>query len=140
APKTSDSGESIANVSIFDAIDKQLGLNLELSKRVVPVIIVDGVERAPTPNDPEALKNLPEVTTEFEAATIKQNKSGSQTRRIQPKPGGRIEVENAPLKDLISLAWSFEFDGDRIVGLPKWAETDAYDIVGKTAILPGEKP
>lgn len=140
APKANESGESIANVSIFDAVNRQLGLNLELTKRTVPVVAVDSVERTPTQNEPDVLKKLPSVTTEFEAATVKVNKSGGQIRRIQPKPGGRLEVENIPLKDLISLAWSFDFDSDRIVGLPKWADADAYDILAKTAILPGEKP
>jgi len=140
APKTNDAGDSVANVTIFEAVDKQLGLNLEATKRAVPVVVVDSVERTPAPNDPDVSKKLPEVTREFEAATIKVNKSGSQNRRIQPKPGGRIEVENVPLKDMISVAWNFDFEGDRIVGLPKWAETEAYDIIAKTEILPGEKP
>lgn len=93
-----------------------------------------------TPNDAEAIKKIPAPTTEFEAATIKVNKSGGQMKRIQPKPGGRIEVENLKLADLITIAWNFDFDNDRVVGLPKWAEADAYDIIAKTAILPGEKP
>jgi uncharacterized protein (TIGR03435 family) len=138
--KTNDAGEDTGKISIFDAVDKELGLNLELTKRSVPVLVVESVERTPTPNDPDVLKNLPTVATEFEAATIKVNKSGAQIRRIQPKPGGRIEVENIPLKDLISLAWNFDFDSDRLVGLPKWGETDAYDIVAKSEILPGEQP
>src|ERR1700735_4050766 len=140
APKTKDEGEPSGKVSIFDAVDKQLGLNLELTKRGVPVVVVDSVERTPTPNDPDVLKNLPQFATEFEAATIKVNKSGAQIRRIQPKPGGRIEVENVPLKMLIGLAWSFDFDDDRIVGLPKWADSDAYDVIAKSQILPGEQP
>ena len=140
APKTNDAGEPTGKVSIFDAVDKQLGLNLELTKRAVPVVVVDNVDRVPTPNDPDVLKNLPPSITEFEAATIKVNKSGAQIRRIQPKPGGRIEVENVPLKMLIGLAWSFDFEDDRIVGLPKWADSDAYDIVAKSQILPGEQP
>jgi len=78
--------------------------------------------------------------TEFEAATIKINKSGSQRRRIQPKPGGRLEFENIPLKDMITVAWNYDFDYSRIVGLPKWADSDAYDIVAKSQILPGEQP
>ena len=120
-------------------MDKQLGLKLEPAKRAVPVVVVESVDRAPTPNDPETLKNLPPSLTEFEAATIKVNKSGAQIRRIQPKPGGRIEVENVTLKMLIGLAWSFDFDDDRIVGLPKWADSDAYDIIAKSQILPGER-
>lgn len=140
APKTNDAGEALPNTSIFEAVDKQLGLNLELSKRTVPVVMVDSVERTPTPNDPDSIKVLPPSTTEFEAATMKVNKSGAQIRRLQPKPGGRIEVENVPLKDLITISWDIDFDYDRVVGLPKWADSDAYDIIAKTAVTPGEKP
>ena len=64
---------------------------------------------------------------------VKLNTSGSQNRRIQPKPGGRIEVENVPLKELIALAWNFEQDQEMIVGAPKWLETDHFDVVAKTA-------
>jgi uncharacterized protein (TIGR03435 family) len=140
APTKNDAGEPLAFVSIFDAVDKQLGLNLELTKRAVPVLVVDKAERTPTPNDPETIKAIPVSTaTEFEAATIKVNKTGGPMKRLQPKPGGRLEVENLTMKELITIAWDFDFDGDRVVGLPKWADADAYDIIAKTAILPGEK-
>lgn len=138
--ETNDDGSRSGKISIFAAVDQQLGLNLELGKRAVPVVVVDSVERTPTPNDPDVLKNLPPRMTEFEAATIKVNKSGSQNRRIQPKPGGRIEFENIPLTDMITVAWNFDFDNDRIIGLPKWAGADAYDIIAKSEILPGEQP
>jgi uncharacterized protein (TIGR03435 family) len=138
--KTNDAGEPVATTSIFDAVDRQLGLKLELTKHAIPIVIVDRVERTPTPNDPEAVKLIPAAETEFEAATLKVNKSGKDIERIQPKPGGRIEVENVPLKDLIGLAWNFDFDSDRIIGLPSWAEKERYDIVAKTAVMPGEQP
>jgi hypothetical protein len=93
------------------------------------VIAVDSVNRNPTANAPDIAKSLPPETPEFEAAEIKLNKSGGNMRRIQPKPGGRIEVENIPLKQLVSLAW--DFDLDRIVGAPKWFDSDAYDVVAK---------
>lgn len=136
---TNKDGESVAAISLFDGIDK-LGLKLELVKRTMPVIVVDSVNRKPTENAPGVTKSLPAAPTEFEAATIKPNKSGGEMERIQPKPGGRIEVENVPLKQMIALAWGFDPFGDldRIVGAPKWAETDRFDIIAKTAILPGE--
>jgi hypothetical protein len=109
--------------------DQQLGLKLEPAKRPTPVIAVDSVNRNPTANAPDIAKSLPPETPEFEAAEIKLNKSGGNMRRIQPKPGGRIEVENIPLKQLVSLAW--DFDLDRIVGAPKWFDSDAYDVVAK---------
>ena len=70
APATSD------NVTFFDALDKQLGLKLELSKLPMPVIVVDRVNQKPTPNAPGVEKRLPPVPTEFEVATLKPSGSG----------------------------------------------------------------
>jgi len=37
-------------VSLFEAVEKQLGLKLELQKRPVPVLVIDHLERKPTDN------------------------------------------------------------------------------------------
>jgi uncharacterized protein (TIGR03435 family) len=37
-------------VSIFKAIDKQLGLKLEMHKRPIPVLVIDHIEQEPTDN------------------------------------------------------------------------------------------
>ena len=37
-------------LSIFDAIDKQLGLKLEMHKRPIPVLVIDHIEEKPTDN------------------------------------------------------------------------------------------
>jgi uncharacterized protein (TIGR03435 family) len=126
-------GDADPGISFFEAVDKQLGLKLGPEKRPVPVIVVDSVNRTPTENAPGVSKSLPPVETEFEAAVVKANLSGAQNRRIQPKPGGRIEVENVPLRDLIALAWNMEQDQQMIVGAPKWIETDCFDVIAKTA-------
>jgi uncharacterized protein (TIGR03435 family) len=106
----------------------------------MPSIVVDSVNRTPTENAPGVTKNIPTAPTEFEAATVKPSKPGSTMRRIQPKPGGRIEVENIPLKMLIGLAWNLEQDQDMIVGGPKWIDSESFDIVAKTADFPGSAP
>ena len=41
------------NIPIFDAIEKQLGLKLEMSTVPMPVIVVDSVNQKPTDNSPE---------------------------------------------------------------------------------------
>ena len=46
-------------VSIFDAVDKQLGLKLETGKIPQPVIVVDSVNEAPTPNPADIGKFMP---------------------------------------------------------------------------------
>jgi uncharacterized protein (TIGR03435 family) len=140
-PKPKDGEESAGQISILDALDKQLGLTIALGKRMVPVVAIDHVERTPTANDPDVTKTLPPAVTEFEAATIKLNKSGKEEARLQPKPGGRVEGENIPLKLLITFAWDFDTNSDdRIVGLPKWGTTDRYDFIAKAAVMPGEQP
>jgi len=37
-------------VSLFDAINKQLGLKLEAQKRPVPVLVIDHIEEKPKDN------------------------------------------------------------------------------------------
>jgi uncharacterized protein (TIGR03435 family) len=141
ARPTNADGDAVAKITLFEALEKQLGLKLDPVKQPMPVVVVESVNREPTANAPGVTSKLPKAATEFEAAEIKQNKSGGTSIRIEPKPGGRIEVENAPLKVLIGLAWNYDFgDLDRIVGLPKWAETDRFNIVAKTQVLPGAAP
>jgi uncharacterized protein (TIGR03435 family) len=127
-------------ISFFDAVDHQLGLKLVADKRPMPAILVDGVNRTPTENAPGILKSLPAAPTEFEAASVKPNKSGSEIRRIQPKAGGAIEIENIPLKMLIGLAWNMDRDEDRVIGGPKWIDSDAFDIIAKTSEFPPNAP
>jgi uncharacterized protein (TIGR03435 family) len=106
----------------------------------MPAIVVDSVNETPTENAPGVSKSLPPAPTEFEAASVKPNKSGAQMRRIQPKAGGRIEIENIPLKMLIGLAWDMDREQDRIVGGPKWIDSDAFDIIAKTSEFPQNAP
>ena len=47
APEASDPTDA---VSLFDALNKQLGLKLDAEKRPVPVLVIDRVEREPTEN------------------------------------------------------------------------------------------
>jgi hypothetical protein len=48
-----------AGVTIFEALEKQLCLKLELQKRPMPVIVVDSVNQKPTPKAPEVTRSLP---------------------------------------------------------------------------------
>jgi uncharacterized protein (TIGR03435 family) len=139
-PQSASDTDPNPGISFFEAVDKQLGLKLVADKRPMPVIVVDSVNQTPTENAPGVSKSLPAAPTEFDAASVKPNKSGSQMRRIQPKAGGRIEVENIPLKMLIGLAYNMDRDQDRIVGGPKWIESDSFDIIAKTGEFPMNAP
>jgi uncharacterized protein (TIGR03435 family) len=127
-------------ISFFDAVDKQLGLKLTADKRPIPALVVDTVNETPTPNAPDVTSNLPAMPTEFEVASVKANKSGQQGTSIVPKAGGRIEITNATLKLMIALAWSLERDQNRIVGGPKWTDSDRFDVIAKTSAFPENAP
>src|SRR4051812_11738262 len=80
-----------AAITLFDAVDKQLGLKLELQKIPFPVIVVDSVNHNPTDNPPGVVTALPPLPpAEFEVATIKPTAPDQRNRfgRIQ---NGRVD-------------------------------------------------
>lgn len=114
-------------VSLFDALDK-IGLKLELKNQMFPVVAIDKVNRTPTGNAADVTKNLPPALVEFEVADVKPGKPGTKPD-VNFRPGGRLDVQGLTLKDLIGDIW--ELDDNRIVGGPKWLDSDKYDIVAK---------
>jgi uncharacterized protein (TIGR03435 family) len=118
-------------ISIFDAVDKQLGLKLEPQKISQPVLMVDSVNETPTENPPGVAAKLPPVPTEFEVAVIKPSAPGEQINgRID---GGQISLQATTLKFLITFAWNLNpNDQEAIVGAPKWLDSDKFDIIAKT--------
>jgi len=120
-------------ISIFDAVEKQLGLKLELQKRSSPVLVVASVNRKPTDNAAGVEKLLPVVPTEFEVADIKPTAPNFEGRQGNLQPGGRIDLRGATLKDLIMLAWDINSNSSSsdLVVTPKWVETERFDIVAK---------
>ncbi|CAN5518295.1 hypothetical protein BH10ACI4_BH10ACI4_01360 [soil metagenome] len=130
-------------ITIFDAVEKDLGMKLELKTAPRTVWIVDSVDEKPTPNSPEVAKQLPQPPpAQFEVATIKPSKP-DQT------PGGRISngqvsLSATTLRFLITFAWDLSpNDRQMIVNAPKWMDEDKFDIVGKAAMpepIPGRPP
>jgi uncharacterized protein (TIGR03435 family) len=116
-------------ITLFDAVDKQLGLKLELEKRASPVLMVASVNRKPTDNIPGVEKLLPVVPTEFEVGDIKPTDPAFQGRQGNIQPGGRLDLRGGTLKDLIMLAW--EIQSPDLVATPKWVETERFDVVAK---------
>src|SRR5690349_23250391 len=45
-------------IPLFDALEKQLGLKLDMTTAPMPTIVVDAVDQKPTPNSPEAMKSF----------------------------------------------------------------------------------
>lgn len=114
-------------ISFFEAAEKQLGLKLEEKKAPLPAMAVDSVNEVPTPNAPGVKENLPVEATEFEVAVIK--KSAPDTKQGGGIRNGRVDVQAFSVKDL--LPFVFDVDSNQIVGVPKWLESDRYNIVAK---------
>ena len=121
-------------ITMFDAVDKQLGLRLEEKKLPAPVIIVDQVNRTPTDNPPDIEAKLPTLPpAEFEVADIKPTTPGARPPeggRFGFLPGGRVNLPGFPLRVAIELAWNLNFFGE-IVGAPKWLDSARFDIIAK---------
>ncbi len=120
-------------ISIFDAVDKQLGLKLSLETAPRPVVLVDSVLRQPTANAPDLDRILPPpALPQFEVATIKPSKPGTEGNgRIS---GEEVNFKAILLKDLIDLAWDLsENDHENIVNAPKWLSEDRFDLSAKVS-------
>ena len=120
-------------ISLFDAVDKQLGLKLEPKQITMPVIVVDNVNRKPTDNPPGVADALPPEKPEFETAEIKPTPPDAPPGiNIRYTQGGRIDAMGT-LRNLIGIAFEIppNLANDMLVGGPKFLDTDRYNIVAK---------
>lgn len=131
-----------ASVSIFDALVDQLGLKLSLETAPRPVLMVDSVDEAPSPDPPDTAKTLPPLPPpDFEVAVINPYKP-SESRHGQ-FGGGRLEVTGLTLRDMITLAWDLnDSNKDVIANEPPWLDKDRWDIQSKMSDddAPDNKP
>jgi len=117
-------------VTIFTAVDKQLGLKLEQKPAPLPVVAIDSISE-PTPNRPDLDKVLPPPPpAEFEVAVIRPVNPEEKNFRINIE-GNNISVQHASLLTLIYR--SFDIEPGKIVNQPKWLNSDLWDITGKAS-------
>jgi uncharacterized protein (TIGR03435 family) len=120
-------------ISLFDAVDKQLGLKLEAGKIAVPVLVVDSVSQKPKPNPSGAATSVPAAPpAEFDVAEIKPTMPGVDGTNIGLQPNGRLDIQGASLRMLIRLAWDFNTD-ELVAGGPKSLDTTRWTIVAKAS-------
>lgn len=116
-------------ITIFDAVDKQLGLKLDATKISMPVLVVDRVNRTPTDNPPGVSAMLPPPPpAAFEVASLRlSDPNAPEVRSAGPQPGGKFDVRNFNLRQLINLAWS----GTELVGAPDWLNSVRVDLIAQ---------
>jgi uncharacterized protein (TIGR03435 family) len=118
-------------ISIFSAVDKELGLKLALQTIPRPVFEVSSVDENPTPNVANIAEALPEPpATPFEVAVIKPSAPDEKTYgRIT---GNQIETRAIPLMFLINFGWQVPpGDKEAVANAPDWLDTAKFDILAK---------
>jgi uncharacterized protein (TIGR03435 family) len=118
-------------ISIFAAVDKQLGLKLELKTVPRPVFEVASVDETPTPNAADLAQALPELpAAPFEVAVIKPG--APDERGYGRITGDQIETRATPLMFLISFGWDLNPNNhESIANAPKWLDSAKFDILAK---------
>lgn len=97
----------------------------------------------PTPNPPGLAKALPPLPEEFEVADVKPTAPGFNAfpgGKIALQPSGRVVIQHATLRLLITRAWGLTTMGsDPMLFGPKFMDTTRFDIDAK-APLSGAPP
>jgi uncharacterized protein (TIGR03435 family) len=120
-------------ISVFDAVNKQLGLKLELQDIPMPSLVIGGVNRKPTANPASVATNLALAEAKFEAASIKPADPNGREMVGLLYTGGSQMRAGGTLRQLIAMALqvSPNIAADMVVGLPKSADSQKWDITAK---------
>jgi uncharacterized protein (TIGR03435 family) len=62
----------------------------------------------------------------FAAASVRRNTSGDAGSSVGRRPGGRLQADNATLRELILFAYPLQ--NVQLVGGPAWVATDRWNI------------
>jgi uncharacterized protein (TIGR03435 family) len=119
------------SITIFEAVNKQLGLTLELRDVPLPLMVVKSVNRTPTSNAPEVATSLVLPPPRFEVAIIKPI---DPSQRVFTGPNSASQFKAAgTLRILIAAAFQIQPNAaaDKIIGLPKFADSQRWDITAK---------
>jgi uncharacterized protein (TIGR03435 family) len=133
-PRAALAAKGADGIGIFDAIEKQLGLKVQLQDVPVPSMVVESVNRKPSPNPDGIATILNVAAARFEAATIKP------ANPDDPRPingllytGGSQMRSGGTLPFLIAIALQIppNVADDMVVGIPKAQLSQRWDITAK---------
>jgi uncharacterized protein (TIGR03435 family) len=125
--------DTSSRITVFDAVDKQLGLKLEQREVPTPVLVVDSVNEKPTTNPPGTAEMLPTVPppTVFEVASVKPADPGGRGAvGLMMQPGGRLTAQRVRMRMLIMRAFNVA-SSDEVAELPAWVDAAQFDITAK---------
>lgn len=69
------------------------------------------------------------IRPEFEVATIKPAAPDARGMFFRRAPGGRIDLNNMPLKEMITIAWQIQ--PFQVSGGPPWLDSARFDVSAK---------
>ena len=120
SPRNQLEKQGADGISIFAAVEKQLGLKLELKTAPRPVFQVASVDETPTRNAANIDQALPEPpAAPFEVSVIKP--SAPDEKGYGRITGDQIETRAIPLRFLIHFAWDINpGNTEGIANAPKW--------------------
>jgi uncharacterized protein (TIGR03435 family) len=131
-----------ARTTIFDAVEKQLGLSLTLKTAPAPVLVIDKVNEKPTDNLSDVPRLLPPRELEFEVASVKTSPPEEKGCCFQVTPGGGLSSRAMPMRILLAAAWDVDWDhsDEKIAGQPKWVDSARFDIDAKASSTTNAPP
>jgi uncharacterized protein (TIGR03435 family) len=120
-------------ISIFDAVNKQLGLQLELKDVPAPSLAIVEVHRTPAANPAGLANSLALAAARFEVAAIKPAKPGDPRMTGILYTGGSEMRAGGTLRQLIAMSMQVQLGlaDDILIGLPKSADSEHWVITAK---------
>jgi uncharacterized protein (TIGR03435 family) len=119
-------------ITLFTAVQKQLGLKLEVQSVSAPSFVIEKVNRRPSPNPVDIEASLATATSRFEAASIKLADPAKSFMGVSYTGGAQVHA-GGTLRQLMAMALQIPPDvaADTVIGLPKSADDVRWDIVAK---------
>lgn len=132
-PRGALTAKGADGISVFQAVEKQLGLNVKQQNVPMPALYIEKVNRRPSPNPDGIATTLTVAAARFEAASIKLANPNERPFTGMLYTGGSQIHGGGTLRQLIAMALqvSPNVASDVLVGLPKSADSQHWDITAK---------
>ena len=131
-PRAALAAKGADGISVFDAVDKQLGLKLEVQNIPMPSLVIGSVSRTPTANAPGVATTLALAPARFEAASIKPQDPDKPMQGLLYTGGSQMQA-GGTLRALIAMSLQItpNIANDTVLGLPKSSDSERWSIIAK---------